>query len=112
MGNFSAVADIPEMYQHCKTTEDKDLTAFEFLTDHLVNTDGLFDKFDHRHAQKPHKPFHSHVQHNSYQVAAKGLFPYINEIFHSKENIKPLSFYSENYHYEQISSIFHPPAVV
>ena len=112
MGNFSAVADIPEMYQHCKTNEDTNLTAVKFLTEHLVNTDGLFNKFDHRHAQKPHKPFHSHMQHNSYQVAVKNLLTAIVEICPFEENITHRSIYSENYRFEQIYSIFHPPTVV
>ena len=42
MCDFSMIADLPEMYQHCKETEDKDLTAIEFLTDHVVDFDIFF----------------------------------------------------------------------
>ena len=48
--------DIPEMYRHCKETEDKDMTPLNFLTDHLVNIDGLFDKHNNGDEQKPHDP--------------------------------------------------------
>ncbi|MEP6796142.1 MAG: hypothetical protein ABJB16_17570 [Saprospiraceae bacterium] len=48
------------MYQHCKATEDKDMTPFDFVTDHLLNIDGLFDKHDGGDQQKPHAPFQVH----------------------------------------------------
>ncbi|MEO8085734.1 MAG: hypothetical protein ABI763_02880, partial [Bacteroidota bacterium] len=40
-GDFSAVVDLPQMYRHCKSTENKDMTPFDFVTDHLINIDGL-----------------------------------------------------------------------
>ena len=46
--------EIPEMYHHCKSTEDKDMTPLDFITDHLVNIDGLFDKHENGDEQKPH----------------------------------------------------------
>ena len=48
--------EIPEMYHHCKSTEDKDMTPLDFITDHLVNIDGLFDKHENGDEQKPHTP--------------------------------------------------------
>jgi hypothetical protein len=44
MGDFSMLNDIPEIYRHCKATEDK------------VNIDGLFDKHPSGDEQKPHQP--------------------------------------------------------
>ena len=46
MGDFSMLNELPEMYSHCKATEDKDMTPLDFITDHLVNIDGLFDKHE------------------------------------------------------------------
>ena len=45
------------MYAHCKTTEDKDLSVLDFISDHLINIDGLFDAHNNGDHQKPHKPF-------------------------------------------------------
>lgn len=52
--------DIPRMYRDCKATEDKDMTAFDFITDHLLNIDGLFDKHDRGDEQLPHHPIQNH----------------------------------------------------
>lgn len=60
MGDFSMLNDIPEMYRHCKATEDKDMTPFDFITDHLLNIDGLFDKHENGDEQKPHQPIQNH----------------------------------------------------
>ena len=47
MGDFSALQDLPEMYQHCQATEDKDMTPLDFVTDHLINIDGLVTSKNH-----------------------------------------------------------------
>ena len=59
-GNFSGMSDLPEMYRHCKTYEDRDMTPLDFITDHLVNVDGIFDSHDRGDEQKPHNPFTFH----------------------------------------------------
>ncbi len=56
MGDFSMLKELPEMYHHCKTYEDKDMTLLDFITDHLINIDGMFDHHDHGDEQKPHNP--------------------------------------------------------
>lgn len=65
-GDFSILPDLPKMYAHCKAMEDRDMTPFDFVTDHLVNIDGLFDAHDNGDEQKPHQPFQ--LQHNQFQV--------------------------------------------
>jgi hypothetical protein len=67
MGDFSMLEDIPEMYQHCKTTEDKDMTALDFFTDHVMNIDGIFDQHKNGDEQKPHHPEKHH------HLAQKGI---------------------------------------
>ena len=62
MGDFSMLNDLPEMYDHCKATEDKDMTPLDFITDHLLNIDGLFDKHENGDKQKPHSPAQNHHQ--------------------------------------------------
>ena len=43
MGDFSTVAHLPEMYAHCKETEDPDLNILDFIGEHLMNLDGIFE---------------------------------------------------------------------
>lgn len=65
-GDFSALPDLPRMYAHCKETEHHDMNPFDFITDHLINIDGLFDAHDNGDEQKPHQPFP--LQHHQFQV--------------------------------------------
>ena len=75
LGDFSLLQDIPEMYQHCKATEDEDMTSLDFITDHLVNIDGIFDKHDKGDEQKPHSPLQSE-HHGKAQVSFINSFGY------------------------------------
>ena len=56
LGDFRTLADIPKMYVHCQTVEDTDMNAWDFVKDHLLNWDSLFDKHDNGDKQKPHTP--------------------------------------------------------
>jgi hypothetical protein len=47
--------DLPDMYRQCKTMEDVDMGPIDFLTDHLINFDGAFDKHTNGDQQKPHQ---------------------------------------------------------
>ena len=76
LGDFSRLVDLPEMYRHCKNTEDKDMTFVDFITDHLIDIDGLFDKHDHGDKQKPHTPLNFHPQ----QIQASFYKPYIADM--------------------------------
>ena len=66
MGNFATLQDIPEMYRQCRETEDKDMGPFDFVTDHLINIDSIFDKHDNGDKQKPHK--HKQIEHQAQVV--------------------------------------------
>lgn len=108
MGNFSALQDIPEMYRHCKATEDKDMGPLDFITDHLVNIDGIFDKHDNGDEQKPHEP--KQTEHQGGQpIAFFGThFSFaIKQIIPIQVNpaIPSDSFLPSDY----ISKIFRPP---
>lgn len=110
MGNFSSLQDLPEMYQHCKAIEDKDMTPFDFLTDHLINIDGLFDKHNNRDEQKPHSPIQNqHVsQIIAFQFPTAFNFKVTNLFFEKNTHI----FHSDNFIIsEYISKIFRPPIV-
>ncbi len=110
-GNFSALSDIPAQYQHCKETEDKDLTVFNFITDHLINVDCLFDAHDQGDEQKPHKPF----PYNQHSIT--GIFLITKRItFVQKAVAIPTKNVFDfptatNYSFNFLSSIFRPPVV-
>ncbi|MGX7666014.1 hypothetical protein [Flavobacterium pedocola] len=57
MSDFSMVTKLPQMYANCKATEDCDMDTIDFVTDHLLNFDGLFDEHGQDDDQKPHQPF-------------------------------------------------------
>lgn len=110
MGNFSAIAELPEMYRHCKATEDKDMTPFDFITDHLINIDGLFDKHDNGDEQKPHQPIQN--EHYSQLIAFQfvSAFTFCATNFFVEKNINPIR--SDNFiPSDYISKIFRPPIV-
>lgn len=65
-GDFSILPELPKMYSNCKATEHHDMNPFDFITDHLINIDGLFDAHDNGDEQKPHQPFP--LQHHNFQV--------------------------------------------
>ncbi|MBK9104061.1 MAG: hypothetical protein IPL92_05705 [Saprospiraceae bacterium] len=108
-GDFSLLQDIPLMYHHCKTTEDKDMTPFDFITDHLVNIDGLFDKHDNGDEQKPHMP--NQPQHNGQtQVTFITYIAFsITQVqpIEVKPSIPSVHFLPSGY----ISKFFRPPIV-
>lgn len=109
MGDFSMLEDLPDMYRNCKATEDKDMTNFDFLTDHLINIDGLFDKHSNGDKQKPHQSnqISHHVQkpiHFSAYSTYLVQYLYSISIELSSDTVVfiPLRF---------ISEIFHPPKI-
>jgi hypothetical protein len=113
MSNFSTLQDIPKMYQHCKATEDKDMTTIDFITDHLVNIDSLFDKHENGDEQKPHKNIDLTISHSICQIfqEIKTVEFKNNNPFVSANQIK-ISYYKNSlYSFNTISSIFRPPIV-
>jgi hypothetical protein len=110
-GDFSALKDLPQQYEYCRETEDKDMTFLDFITDHLVNFDGLFDKHEEGDEQKPHKP----VQYNQYNSVS-----YISQYYKDIQVSKPVyteikilfaATFSNQYSFQFLPAIFHPPAV-
>jgi hypothetical protein len=107
MGDFSTLNCIPEMYRHCKTTEDKDMTAFDFITDHLLNVDGLFDKHENGDEQKPHQPLQNHHPVQT-TVTCISYFAFSISWLHPINATPPvntMNFHSSDY----ISKLFRPP---
>lgn len=74
LGDFGIIPHLPKMYMHCKTHEHLDMTLVDFITDHLLNIDSVFD--DHRLGddQKAHKPFKDQ-QNSTIQILFCYIFP-------------------------------------
>jgi hypothetical protein len=113
MSDFSTLKGIPKMYEHCKATEDKDMTVFDFVTDHLVNIDGIFDKHENRDEQKPHKSVDFTIHHSVCQI-----FQEINTIefknstqFVASNQIKISNYKTSLSSFNIMASIFRPPIV-
>jgi hypothetical protein len=107
LGDFSMLTGLPQMYRHCKATEDKDMNPLDFVTDHLLNIDGLFDKHDNGDEQKPHTPvpFHHHGQ--TIVTIVPCLIFSVAPFQHTA--IKPITP-SDNFHpSDYISKILRPP---
>ena len=108
-GDFSAIADIPAMYSHCKATEDKDMTPVDFITDHLINIDCIFDKHEDGDEQKPHTPIQfQHLQAQNYFSSQ------VSYVTVSKVSIlkKDMPIYQENIYFSNfLSFVFRPPIV-
>ncbi len=110
MGDFSSLQDLPEMYQHCKATEDKDMTPLDFLTDHLINIDGLFDKHKNGDEQKPHAPIqYRHIsQLVVFQLPTIISLKTANISFVEQSHL----YHSDNFvKSDYITKVFRPPIV-
>lgn len=108
-GNFATLQDIPEMYLHCKATEHHDMTPFDFITDHLINIDGLFDKHEQGDEQRPHRPIQlHHIGQPSFTVITS-IKVITVPLIASKENIPTLL--NQTLSSGFIQGIFHPPIV-
>lgn len=98
------------MYQHCKSTEDCDMNIVDFVTDHLLNIDGIFDDHNHGDKQKPHKnpvfkhhiPIQIAIIENQFTINFKKILPQIVSNFTYKH------FSTSDYY----GSVFKPPRVI
>ena len=113
MSDFSTLSDLPKMYEHCKSTEDKDMTVIDFVTDHLVNIDSIFDNHDNGDEQKPHKTVDFTVHHTVCQMFQEiKTIEFKNNIqFVAHNQIKISNYKNSLYSFNIMASIFRPPIV-
>ena len=108
-GDFSMFTDLPAMYRHCKSNEDKDMTPIDFITDHLVNIDGIFDKHINGDEQRPHSPIQSQ-HHFQVQAVVLNYFSFsLNQIHPVK--VAPVILSEKFLPSDYFSKIFHPPII-
>lgn len=109
LGDFSLLGELPEMYSHCKATEDKDMTPIDFITDHLLNIDGIFDKHVNGDEQKPHK---SQLRLHRTQTIISIINPFDFSINNSYSLKERTSIHSKKFILSvYITKIFRPPIV-
>ena len=85
------------------------MTAFDFITDHLINIDALFDKHDNGDEQKPHEPMPAYQQQHqqlTYSVVTYNSFSIIQ---FNPEQVNPEIASEQFVQSEYISKIFRPP---
>ena len=85
------------------------MTPVDFIVDHLVNIDGLFDKHDNGDEQKPHAPVH--LRHSVAQVVtlSEQFKISISRTFSGKEIFQ---VYNDNIYFSDFdASVFRPPIV-
>lgn len=109
MCDFSMIKDLPEMYKHCKATEDPDLTLLDFFTEHLVDFDKIFENEEHEKGEKPHQT----QMHHSLSCYVEVVTPQATFIEKkSKCHIpvqKKYCNYQNNYSFTYNTDILHPP---
>ena len=106
-GDFALLTQLPALYQHCKDTEDPDMNFIDFITDHLINIDGIFDKHLAGDDQKPHKPFKfRYFQHETSYMPGNFLANLTTPLIElKKSNCTTI----KNFHSKYLVYIFHPP---
>jgi hypothetical protein len=111
MGDFSAIKDLPKMYEHCKATEDADMTVIDFITDHLINIDGIFDKHPNGDDQKPHNDVDFKLGNYTITLFFQEFnvleFKTAKVVIESKVVIS--NYKKSIYSFNHIHFIFHPP---
>ncbi len=113
MSDFSTLSDLPKIYEHCKATEDKDMTVIDFVTDHLVNIDSLFDNHGNGDEQKPHKTVDFTIHHTVCQMfqEIKTIEFKNNNQYVSYNQLKISNYKNSLYSFNMMASIFRPPIV-
>lgn len=103
--DFSIIPEIPQLYSHCKATEDKDMNFADFITDHLMNFDSIFDQHNNGDEQKPHK--------NGHQIINTFVFlpPTISFSLNTKNTSSNEKIQTANnkYYFDFVGNIFRPP---
>lgn len=110
-GDFAVLKNLPEMFSHCKATEDRDLSVFEFLTEHVLPIGFLFEGVEHEPEEdgdKPHEPIQTiSCEPNHACVISQFSFS-ISQIYPKDLKLEPYPFDSyipSGY----FSKIFRPP---
>lgn len=113
MGDFSVIKDLPEMYRHCKNTEEADLTISGFLFEHVSGVGQLWEGFEHEFIEpeeegnNEHSPLpYSFEQQQIVCIYYSAKVPSVRH-FESAESA-PMA-YKCSYVSQYVCNIFRPP---
>lgn len=113
MGDFAMLKDLPEMFRHCKATEDRDLNIFEFLTEHVSPIGQLIESVEHEPEEdgdKRHEPIQSiHCGQTIVFIISQSAFT-VTQFYRIDAKQHPIhndTFFASDY----VSKIFRPPIV-
>lgn len=110
MGDFSTLQEISKMYQSCKEYEQPDMTPFDFIANHLINSDGGFNIHIQGHKQKSHIPFHFHHKQTVNLYFQELSFFEFNDSTVAYKNLLVMHYFNKSiYIFNPISSVFRPP---
>jgi len=105
--DFALLPQLPALYHHCKETEDEDMSFVDFVTDHLININDIFNTHDTNDSQRPHQPFQfEHLQHI---VAYEPVYSNLNVATPSLRCESIHVSKTDSLHSDYISYLFHPP---
>lgn len=104
--DFSIIPELPQLYSHCKATEDKDMNFADFITDHLMNIDGIFDEHDNGDEQKPHKNHEHQINSTFVFLPSQVSIPLTIKFTCSSDKIQ---FADNKYCFDVVCNVFRPP---
>lgn len=85
------------------------MTAIDFVTDHLLNIDSIFDKHEKGDEQKPHQPKPTKHQ---VQTIVSFVTYFTMTLVHFHSDVEKLPNFTENFlPSDYITKIFRPPIV-
>lgn len=114
MGDISTLIHLPDMYSHCKTTEDPNLDLADFVAEHLMNLDGIFEAHESKEIEdKPHQTTNSISYKTTTEIAPKIIVLEFktNPVFDYSNQKETPFFKNKIYFYNPYFSIFRPPIV-
>lgn len=111
MCDFSMVQDLPQMYQHCKETEDPNLSLLDFFTEHLVDFDEIFEKHEDDKSEKPHQSQTHQITSYCVQLITPHQTFIAKQFNYKNISVKEYCNYQNNYSFIFNGEILHPPIV-
>lgn len=111
MCDFSVIQDFPKIYQHCKTTEDPNLSIIDFFTEHVVDIDKFLDEKESDQNEKPHQNHIHHISNSFVQVITTQPTIIAKQIPYHHLAEKKYFKYFNNYSFIFNGEILHPPIV-
>lgn len=99
------------MYQHCKETEDPNLTVLDFFTEHLIDFDEFLEGHEEDKSEKPHQSHVNQITNYCVQLVTPQQTISNARTYCEHTSQKKYSNYQNNYSFIFNGEILHPPIV-